>query len=89
MTKKLSDYDFVDLVVELAQEVEKTDSVDWAMFPADEETLYRYAATQVIENLNVLQSKDDKILMLLATTVKLVVENTVLNQQYIQATMSK
>ncbi len=89
MTQKLSDYDFVDLVVELAQEVEKTASIDWAMFPADEEALYKYAATQVIENLNMMQSKDDKILMLLATTVKLVVENTVLNQQYIQATMSR
>lgn len=83
---KLTESDMVDLVVELAQQVESTDSIDWAMFPASEDSLYKYAATQVIENMNMIQTKDDKILMLLATTVKLVVENTVLNQQLLKVT---
>lgn len=78
---KLSDCEFLDLVVKLAQETEKTSSIDWAMFPASEEALYKYAATQVIENMNMIKDKDDKIMLLLATTVSLVVENTILNHQ--------
>lgn len=71
----------VDLVVELAQQVESTDSIDWAMFPTSEDSLYRVAATQILENFNMIKNKDDQIMMLLATTVKLVVENAVLNYQ--------
>jgi hypothetical protein len=85
---KLSNMEFVDLVVDLAQDVESTDSIDWAMFPANEEDLYKMAATQVIESLNMIEDKDDKIMLLLATTVKLVVENTVLNHQLLSKNTS-
>ena len=85
MTEKLSDYDFLDLVVELAQEVESSDSISWGMFPADEKTLYMYAGTQIIDNMNMIVDKDDKILMLLAVALKLTVENTVLNYQLIKS----
>lgn len=76
---KLTESDMVDLVVELAQQVESSDSIDWAMFPASEDSLYKVAATQILENFNIIKDKDDQIMMLLATTVKLVVENAVLN----------
>ena len=89
MTEKLSDYDFLDLIVELAQQVESSDSISWDMFPADEETLYKYAGTQIIDNMNLITDKDDKIIMLLAVALKLTVENTVLNYQPIQQSMSK
>jgi hypothetical protein len=78
---KLTESDMVDLVVELAQQVESTDSIDLAMFPTSEDSLYRVAATQILENFNMIKNKDDQIMMLLATTVKLVVENAVLNYQ--------
>lgn len=83
---KLTESDMVDLVVELAQEVESTDSIDWAMFPASEDSLYKVAATQILENFNMIKSRDDQVLMLLATTVKLVVENAVLNHQILSST---
>lgn len=82
---KLTESDMVDLVVELAREVESDDSINWAMFPASEESLYKVAATQILESFNMITDRNDQILMLLATTVKLVVENAVLNHQLLSS----
>lgn len=85
---KLTESDMVDLVVELAQEIESSDGINWAMFPAGEEHLFKVAATQVIENFNIVGqngSKDDQIVLLMATAVKLVVENAVLNHQLLSS----
>jgi hypothetical protein len=62
----------LDLLVELAMEVESEDPIDWGMLAVDEEQAYRLMASQVIEmDFNELTTR--------AVIVKLLVENFVLN----------
>lgn len=70
----------VDLLVELAQQVETNDPIEWGMLAVDEQTAYRLIATSILE-----QFGDDKDrITLLATITKLVVENFVLNLKLLQ-----
>lgn len=68
----------VDQIVELAEAIETTDPIDWGMLNISEHDAYVLMATGVLDNyLNT--DKDQRDMMLLATVVKLVVENFVLN----------
>lgn len=62
----------VDMLVDLAKEVESTDPVDWGMLSVDEDEVYRLVALSVVE-------LEDNILVLKASLTKLLVENFVLN----------
>lgn len=72
----------LDTVIELMQEVEREDPIDWADLSIDES-----AATQVIVSSMIDQyarswlslSEHDRALAMLATMSKLVLENFVLN----------
>ena len=73
--------DYIDKIVTLAQEVDLTDPIDWGLLTIDEESAYRLIAMSVINELqisneNEFESKKD---IMIATIVKLVVENFVLN----------
>lgn len=79
MTDKTS---LVDAVVELAQEMDLTDPVDFGMLQVGEESTHRMIATSIIDNAFKDNPTDDELrLMLLATVTHLVVENFVLNQK--------
>jgi hypothetical protein len=71
--------EYIDMIVELAQEVELDDPIDWAEVNIGEDEAYR------LMTLNLLEMCFDKYNdpgfkeMLLATVVKLVVENFTLN----------
>ena len=67
----------VEQLVELAQEVESEDPIDWAMLNISEQAAYTMIATSVLERH--LGLTEDQELVLLATVVKLTVENFVLN----------
>lgn len=68
----------LDLLVELAMEVESEDPIDWGMLAVDEEQAYRLMASQVIEmDFNELTTR--------AVIVKLLVENFVLNLKLMEA----
>ena len=62
----------VDQLVEIAREVEVGDPFDWADVSIDEDTAYRLMAMNILE---INMSKE----IMLATIVKLCVENLVLN----------
>lgn len=66
-------------LVELAQEVEITDPIDWGMLNIDEKNAYTLIATGILELCQSLETDDQKIHMLMASLVKLSVENFVLN----------
>jgi hypothetical protein len=68
----------VEVVAALAQEVEVTDPIDWAMLAIDEQEAYRLMASNIIE-----QFPDEK-LEILAVITKLTVENFVLNLKLLQ-----
>ena len=68
----------VDLLVELAKEVELTDPIDWGMLNVDEDEAYRLIALSVVE-------LEDNVLTLKASLTKLMVENFVLNLKLLDA----
>ena len=68
----------INLLVELAQEVEVTDPIDWGMLSVSEEEAYRMMAMGVLETF-----PDEKI-EIQAVITKLTVENFVLNLKLMQ-----
>lgn len=68
----------IELLVELAQEVEVTDPIDWGMLSISEDEAYRMMATSVLETF-----PDEKI-EIQAVITKLTVENFVLNLKLMQ-----
>lgn len=68
----------VDQIAALAQEVESGDPIDWGMLAINEDDAYKLIAAGVLE-MYLSGDKDQRDMILLATTVKLTVENFVLN----------
>ncbi len=62
----------------LAQEIEMSDPIDWGMLSINEEDAYKLIAASVLDNY-LLTDKENRDILMLATVVKLVVENFVLN----------
>lgn len=81
MSSKLT---LVEQIVEIAQEIESEDPIDWGMLAIDEKTAYTMMATSVLENY-LMTDKDLRDMMLLATVVKLTVENFVLNLKLLKS----
>lgn len=70
--------DYIDKIVMLAQEVEVGDPIDWGVLNIDEESAFKLIAMSVVENIHNQDHINDKDIMI-ATIVKLVVENFTLN----------
>ena len=70
-------------LIALAEEIEMTDPIDWGMLNISERDAYELVAGTVLENY-LSMDKDSRDMMLLATTVKLTVENFVLNLKLLQ-----
>lgn len=76
--------DFLRQIIELAKEVEVTDPIDWDNLKIEEDEAYYLVTTSVIEQLGIhfikgnMYIEADKNVMI-ASIVKLVVENFVLN----------
>jgi hypothetical protein len=68
---------YVKRIVMLAQEVETEDPIDWAMLNISEENAYNLIALNVVNQFN--KYKENERDVMIATIVKLVVENFVLN----------
>lgn len=68
----------VDQLVEIAEAIELGDPIDWGMLSVSEHDAYLFLATGVLENYKA-SDHDDRELMMLASVVKLTVENFVLN----------
>lgn len=68
----------VEQLVEIAKEVEVGDPIDWGMLSIDEDSAYTLIANGILESY-LMSDKDDRDMIMLATAVKLVVENMVLN----------
>lgn len=73
--------ELINLVAELAQEVDNESPTDFGLLPVDDESVWHLMAANVIEAYMPLS--DDKIIMM-ATITKLVVENFVLNMRLMQ-----
>lgn len=68
----------VEQIAELAETIEINDPIDWGMLAVSEKEIYSLIASSVLDNY-LSSDADDRDMMMLATTVKLIVENFVLN----------
>lgn len=71
--------DYVNHIADLAKEVEAEDPIDWGMLPVDEDEVYRLMASHVVETMAPKYDQPEFRDVMLATVVKLVVENFALN----------
>ena len=67
--------DYVEYLVALAREIETEDPIDWGMLSIDEDNAYRLIASSVVEQMMPKYNDPDMKDVLLATVIKLVVEN--------------
>jgi hypothetical protein len=77
----MTNLELVELIADLAQEVEMEDPIDWGMLQIDEKEAYHLIASSVVERI-LSQGNDpitDREIGLLASTTKLAVENFALN----------
>lgn len=72
--------ELVNLVADLAQEVDKHDPTDFGMLQIDEESVWHLMSVNVVDKY--LDMSSDQIIML-ATITKLLVDNFVLNYKLI------
>jgi len=70
----------VENLVEIAEEIELGDPIDWGMLSIIEHDAYLLLAAGVLENYRV-SDPEQRELLTLATMVKLTVENFVLNMR--------
>jgi len=69
-------------ILDLVDEIESEDPIDWAMLSVDENTATEMIATSLLEQYNTTwanMSPDERTVIMLATITKLVVENFTLN----------
>lgn len=77
--------ELVNLVSTLAKEIESEDPIDWGMLLVSEDRAYDMMASQVIENFiekdlkTSAEAYTEREITMMASIVKLVVENFVLN----------
>jgi hypothetical protein len=69
----------IDELIELAREVETEDPIDWAYLNVSEEDAYKLIAFSVMEQYESWKKTEHCDTVMLATIVKLIVENFVLN----------
>jgi len=69
----------LDLLVDIAQEVEKEDPIDWDRLGVGKEQAYKMIATSVLEQFDKETYTEEDKVILLSTITKLLVENMLLN----------
>jgi hypothetical protein len=68
---------YTEKIAKLAQEIEREDNIDWGMLNISEEDTYKLLAMSVVNQFDKYNIQERDIMI--ATIVKLVVENFVLN----------
>ena len=68
---------YIDRIVSIAQEVESEDPIDWGMLEINEEDAYKLIAMNVVNQFSNFDINEREVM--LATIIKLVVENFTLN----------
>jgi hypothetical protein len=68
-------------VIELAKQIEETDPIDWSDLPLNRESIYFVLGTTVLERVAETQSASEREIILMASVVKLTVENFVLEMR--------
>ena len=72
---------YVDLIIECAKQVESQDPIDWGMLAINEDDAYRLITLNTLDMLAPKYNDPDFREVMIATVVKLVVENFTLTLQ--------
>lgn len=83
MAKKLQVKD----IIELVEEIDSEDPIDWGMLNVDETQATELVANNLLEQYNTTWAglpEDERNIIMLATITKLVVENFTLNLKLMQ-----
>lgn len=75
------DQDYIELIIDLAKQVETEDPIDWGMLSIDEDGAYRLMALNLLESILPKYNDPEFKEIMIATVLKLVVENFTLNLQ--------
>jgi len=76
----------LDLLVDIAQEVEKEDPIDWDRLSVGKEQAYKMIATSVLEQFDKEEYNEEDKIILLSTITKMLVENMLLNLKILELT---
>ena len=66
-------------IIELAKEVEISDEIDWDDLPLDKDRIYQMIGSQTYELYEEYPKSENGEAILVATVIKLLIENFVLN----------
>jgi hypothetical protein len=69
----------LDLLVDIAQEVEGQDAIDWGRLAVGKEQAYKMVATSILEMFDKSEYTFDDKVIIMSTITKLTVENMLLN----------
>lgn len=69
----------LDLLVDIAQEVEGQDDIDWNQLKLNKQDAYKLVATSILEMFDKKEYTFDDKVIILSTITKLTVENMILN----------
>lgn len=69
----------LELLVDIAQEVEGQDAIDWSKLAVSKDAAYKMVATSILEMFDKSEYTFDDKVILLSTITKLTVENMLLN----------
>jgi hypothetical protein len=69
----------LDLLVDIAQEVEGQDAIDWGKLAVGKEQAYKMVATSILEMFDKPEYTFDDKVVIMSTITKLTVENMLLN----------
>jgi hypothetical protein len=69
----------LELLVDIAQEVEGQDVIDWSKLSMDKDAAYKLVATSILEMFDKPEYTFDDKVVIMSTITKLTVENMLLN----------
>lgn len=69
----------LDLLVDIAQEVEGEDVIDWSKLNLNKNDAYKLVATSILEMFDKPEYTFDDKVIIMSTITKLTVENMILN----------
>jgi len=69
----------LDLLVDIAQEVEGQDAIDWGKLAVGKEQAYKMVAASILEMFDKPEYTFDDKVIIMSTITKLTVENMLLN----------
>lgn len=76
----------LDLLVDIAQEVEKEDPINWDRLSVGKEEAYKMIAISVLEQFDKTEYTEEDKIILLSTITKMLVENMLLNLKIMELT---